>query len=125
MVYGLWSMVNHIIKYFPFITQEQINQLASLQSLYSEWNAKINVISRKDIENLYVNHVLHSLSIANVISFKSGTKIMDVGTGGGFPGIPLAIFFPEASFHLIDSVGKKITVVTEIAKAIGLKNVQA
>ncbi len=114
-----------LLKYFPSLTQEQVHQFSLLQSLYSEWNAKINVISRKDIENLYVNHVLHSLAIAKVISFKGGTKVLDVGTGGGFPGIPLAILFPEVHFHLIDSIGKKITVVTEVAKALQLKNVEA
>jgi len=92
--------------------------------LYGEWNSKINVISRKDVENLYVNHVLHSLGIAKVISFQKGAEILDVGTGGGFPGIPLAILFPEASFHLVDSIGKKITVVNEVASALGLKNVK-
>lgn len=93
--------------------------------LYREWNEKINVISRKDIDNLYVNHVLHSLAIAKVISFQPGSEILDVGTGGGFPGIPLAIYFPETQFHLVDSIGKKITVVKEVSKALGLKNVTA
>jgi 16S rRNA (guanine527-N7)-methyltransferase len=125
MVYGLRSMVSQILKYFPNLSQQQTNQFAALQSLYSEWNAKINVISRKDIDNLYVNHVLHSLAIAKVISFKSGTKVLDVGTGGGFPGIPLAILFPEVHFHLADSIGKKITVVNEVANALQLKNVEA
>lgn len=92
--------------------------------LYREWNEKINVVSRKDIENLYVNHVLHSLGIARVISFKKGASVLDVGTGGGFPGIPLAIMFPDTSFHLVDSIGKKITVVNEVARAAGLKNVK-
>ena len=96
-----------------------------LGSLYKEWNEKINVISRKDIENLYINHVLHSLGIAKVISFVPGTIILDVGTGGGFPGIPLAILFPEVRFHLVDSIGKKITVVQEISAALGLQNVAA
>jgi len=96
-----------------------------LQALYADWNSKINVISRKDIENLYINHVLHSLGIAKVITFKKGTSVLDVGTGGGFPGIPLAILFPAVNFHLADSIGKKITVVQEISKALGLQNVTA
>lgn len=110
-------------RYFPKITPEQIRQFGMLQELYREWNAKINVISRKDIDNLYQNHVVHSLAIAKVIEFTPGTKILDVGTGGGFPGIPLAIMFPMAKFHLVDSIGKKIKVVEEVATAIGLKNV--
>jgi 16S rRNA (guanine527-N7)-methyltransferase len=114
-----------LLKYFPALSKEQINQFASLKDLYSEWNAKINVISRKDIENLYINHVLHSLCIAKVISFKNGTKVLDVGTGGGFPGMPLAILFPEVKFHLIDSIGKKIMVVNEVCKALHLINVKA
>jgi 16S rRNA (guanine527-N7)-methyltransferase len=125
MVYGLLSMVNQIQKYFPSLSQEQIRQFDLLKDLYSEWNAKINVISRKDIENLYVNHVLHSLGIAKVISFKKGTRVLDVGTGGGFPGVPLAILFPDVQFHLIDSIGKKITVVNEVVKGLELKNVTA
>ncbi|HEX5169844.1 MAG TPA: 16S rRNA (guanine(527)-N(7))-methyltransferase RsmG [Cyclobacteriaceae bacterium] len=114
-----------ISHYFPELTERQRKQFDQLYPLYSEWNEKINVISRKDIENLYVNHVLHSLGIAKVISFNPGTEILDVGTGGGFPGIPLAILFPEVNFHLVDSIGKKITVVKEIAEALGLKNVNA
>jgi 16S rRNA (guanine527-N7)-methyltransferase len=114
-----------ILKYFPDLTQKQIRQFSAMPELYSEWNAKINVISRKDIGNLLVNHVLHSMAIAKVIWFKEGTKILDVGTGGGFPGIPLAILFPKTDFHLVDSIGKKITVVNEIANALDLKNVQA
>jgi 16S rRNA (guanine527-N7)-methyltransferase len=114
-----------IRKYFPSLTNGQSQQFAALQSLYADWNSKINVISRKDIDNLYVNHILHSLGIAKVISFKSGTSVLDVGTGGGFPGIPLAILFPEAQFHLVDSIGKKITVVTEVAKVLRLENVEA
>ena len=98
-------------------------QFAALEGLYTEWNAKINVISRKDIGNLYEHHVLHSLGIAKVIRFKSGSKVMDLGTGGGFPGIPLAIFFPDVKFHLVDSIGKKVRVATEVAHSIGLKNV--
>ena len=112
-----------ILKYFPDITKEQKKQFAALYDLYTEWNAKINVISRKDIENLYEHHVLHSLGIARVIQFRAGSRIMDLGTGGGFPGIPLAILFPEVHFHLVDSIGKKVRVATEVASAIGLKNV--
>lgn len=112
-----------ILKYFPDITEEQKKQFAALYDLYTEWNAKINVISRKDIENLYEHHVLHSLGIARVIQFRTESRIMDLGTGGGFPGIPLAILFPEVHFHLVDSIGKKVRVATEVATAIGLKNV--
>ena len=112
-----------ILKYFPDITEEQKKQFAALYDLYTEWNAKINVISRKDIENLYEHHVLHSLAIARIIQFRAGSRIMDLGTGGGFPGIPLAILFPEVHFHLVDSIGKKVRVATEVASAIGLKNV--
>lgn len=114
-----------IFHYFPELTELQRTQIRNLQALYSEWNEKINVISRKDIDNLYINHVLHSLGIAKTITFKSGAKILDVGTGGGFPGIPLAILFPETQFHLVDSIGKKITVVKNVAEALGLKNVKA
>lgn len=113
-----------IKKYFPNITETQAEQLAQLEALYNDWNAKINVISRKDIQNLYEHHVLHSLGIAEVIRFKPGTKVMDLGTGGGFPGIPLAILFPETEFHLVDSIGKKVRVAQEVATAIGLKNVR-
>lgn len=112
-----------ILKYFLDLTEEQKRQFAALYDLYTDWNSKINVISRKDIENLYEHHVLHSLGIAKVIRFKPGTKVMDLGTGGGFPGIPLAILFPEVQFHLVDSIGKKVRVATEIAGSIGLKNV--
>lgn len=112
-----------ILKNFPDLTEEQKRQFAALYDLYTDWNSKINVISRKDIENLYEHHVLHSLGIAKVIRFKPGTKVMDLGTGGGFPGIPLAILFPEVQFHLVDSIGKKVRVATEIAGSIGLKNV--
>jgi 16S rRNA (guanine527-N7)-methyltransferase len=114
-----------ISTYFPDITPHQQQQFAQLQELYEHWNAQINVISRKDIELLYERHVLHSLGIAKVMRFKPNTRIMDVGCGGGFPGIPLAILFPEASFYLVDSIGKKIKVVNEIAAALQLKNVHA
>lgn len=112
-----------ILKYFPELSDEQKRQFAALYDLYVDWNSKINVISRKDIENLYTHHVLHSLAIAKLVQFTDNTKIMDVGTGGGFPGIPLAIFFPKCEFLLVDSIGKKIRVATEVADAIGLKNV--
>ncbi len=112
-----------IQKYFPELTDIQKEQFMALYDLYTEWNSKINVISRKDITNLYEHHVLHSLGIAKVINFRPGTEIMDLGTGGGFPGIPLAIMFPDTHFHLVDSIGKKVKVATEIASAIGLKNV--
>lgn len=111
-----------ILKYFPNLTAEQKTQLAMLNELYREWNEKINIISRKDIDNLYEHHVLHSLAIAKAIQFVPGTKILDVGTGGGFPGIPLAILNPQSKFHLIDSIGKKIKVVQAVIEGIGLKN---
>lgn len=111
-----------ILKYFPQLTDTQREQLTALYDLYADWNQKINVISRKDIENLYEHHVLHSMAIAKAINFRPGTKILDFGTGGGFPGIPLAILFPECEFKLIDGTGKKIRVATEVAQAIGLKN---
>ncbi|RYU95405.1 16S rRNA (guanine(527)-N(7))-methyltransferase RsmG [Emticicia agri] len=114
-----------LTKYFPKLTEKQRGQFEQLQELYSFWNNQINVISRQDIENLYEKHVLHSLGIAKVLDFKHGTEILDVGTGGGFPGIPLAILFPECQFHLVDSIGKKIKVVTEVAQAVGLKNLTA
>ena len=114
-----------IRKYFSGLNELQLQQLGMLQSLYEEWNAQINVVSRKDIEQLYERHVLHSLGIAKFIQFKPGTQIMDVGTGGGFPGIPLAILFPEGNFYLVDSIAKKIKVVTEVAAALGLENVNA
>jgi len=110
---------------FPSLTEEQKRQFEMLQPLYEEWNAQINVISRKDTENFYERHVIHSLAIAKIHSFVPGTKIMDIGTGGGFPGIPLAILFPECDFLLVDSIGKKIKVVNEVALALGLKNVRA
>lgn len=112
-----------ILKYFKNLSDRQKEQFAALYDLYTDWNSKINVISRKDITNLYEHHVLHSLGITEVIRFKPGTRVMDLGTGGGFPGIPLAIMFPETQFHLVDSIGKKVKVATEIASAIGLKNV--
>lgn len=112
-----------ILKYFPNLSEVQQQQFAALYDLYTDWNSKINVISRKDITNLYEHHVLHSLGIAKVMQFRPETTVMDLGTGGGFPGIPLAILFPETHFHLVDSIGKKVKVATEIANAIGLKNV--
>lgn len=114
-----------ILRYFPNLTQHQIDQLSALENLYNHWNSQINVISRKDMDHFYEHHVLHSLGIAKVIQFKKDTEILDVGTGGGFPGIPLAILFPEVQFHLVDSIGKKIKVVNEVANAIELKNVVA
>jgi 16S rRNA (guanine527-N7)-methyltransferase len=111
--------------YFEGLSDEQITQFDQLYDLYSFWNAQINVISRKDIEELYERHILHSLGIAKFCTFKPGEKVLDVGTGGGFPGIPLAILFPETQFHLVDSIGKKIKVVTEVAAALGLKNLKA
>ena len=112
-----------ILKYFPSLSTKQKEQFAALESLYTDWNSKINVISRKDITNLYEHHVLHSLGIAQVIKFRPDTQVMDLGTGGGFPGIPLAILFPDVRFHLVDSIGKKIRVATEVANSIGLENV--
>jgi 16S rRNA (guanine527-N7)-methyltransferase len=117
--------VELIYSHFPDLTERQRYQFAALQDLYTEWNAKINVISRKDMESFYEKHVLHSLGIAKVYSFKSGQKVLDVGTGGGFPGIPLAILFPETQFHLVDSIGKKIKVVLAVAEALDLENVRA
>ena len=116
--------MNSVTKYFNQLTDKQLRQIEMLKALYQEWNAKINVISRKDIDNLYEHHVLHSLAIAKAVNFRSGTKILDFGTGGGFPGIPLAILFPECQFKLIDGTGKKIRVASEVAAAIGLENCQ-
>lgn len=113
-----------LLKYFPNLTPTQKEQFKQLGLLYPEWNEKINVISRKDIEFLYERHILHSLGIAKVITFEKGTKLLDVGTGGGFPGIPLAILFPNCEFHLVDSIGKKLTIITDIAEKIGLKNIK-
>ena len=117
--------MEEILKYFPNLSEEQIAQFAKLEELYKDWNAKINVISRKDIDELYVKHVLHSLAIAKVQPFEPGTYVLDVGTGGGFPGIPLAILFPETRFYLVDVIAKKIKVVQAVAEGIGLKNVKA
>ena len=114
-----------LLSYFPHLTEIQIKQFQDLQNLYEDWNSKINVISRKDIDELYTRHVLHSLGIVKVLEFKPGSRIMDVGTGGGFPGIPLAIMHPEVDFYLIDVIAKKIKVVNEVATALGLKNVKA
>jgi len=117
--------MERILKYFQNLSDVQQQQFAELYDLYVDWNAKINVVSRKDIEDLYLRHVLHSLGIAKVLDFKNGTSLLDVGTGGGFPGIPLAILYPKCSFHLVDSINKKITVVKAISEAIGLQNVKA
>ena len=114
-----------ILKYFPNLSSEQVRQLEQLDALYHDWNSKINVISRKDIDNLYEHHVLHSLAIAKVLRFRPGTKVLDFGCGGGFPGVPLALMFPEVQFRLIDGTGKKVRVAQEVANAIGLKNVDA
>jgi 16S rRNA (guanine527-N7)-methyltransferase len=116
--------MKEILNYFPELTPNQIEQFTKLNDLYTEWNEKINVISRKDIDELYVKHVLHSLAIAKVMKFKQGSEVLDVGTGGGFPGIPLAILFPEVEFHLVDSIQKKILVVKEVAESLELKNVK-
>ncbi|MFC5627255.1 16S rRNA (guanine(527)-N(7))-methyltransferase RsmG [Algoriphagus winogradskyi] len=114
-----------IQSYFPDLTEYQLSQFDQLQALYEDWNSKINVISRKDMEQFYIHHVLHSLGIVKVMPFEPGTKILDIGTGGGFPGIPLAIMFPETHFHLVDSIGKKITVVKDVVKQLKLTNVEA
>ena len=115
--------MEHILKYFPELSEEQRNQMAQLETLYPEWNAKINVISRKDINNLEVNHILHSLGIVKFVKFTPGTRVMDLGTGGGFPAIPLAVYYPEVTFHLVDRIGKKLKVAQDIAERIGLTNV--
>lgn len=117
--------VELIQKYFPNLTEKQIEQFIKLDELYKEWNEKINVISRKDMDSLYEKHILHSMGIAKVMAFSDRTKVLDIGTGGGFPGIPLAILFPEVHFTLVDSIGKKITVVKEVSEGIGLKNITA
>ena len=114
-----------ILKYFPDLTDQQIGQFEQLKGLYKDWNLKINVVSRKDIDELYMRHVLHSLGIAKVMQFQSGSRILDVGTGGGFPGIPLAILFPEVQFHLVDSIAKKIKVVNEVVEGLNLQNVKS
>lgn len=114
-----------IFRYFPDLSDRQKEQIRQLRPLYETWNSRVNVISRKDLDNLYVNHVLHALGIATLIKFLSGSKILDAGTGGGFPGIPLAILFPDAQFHLVDSIAKKITVVQEVSKSLELRNVRA
>ncbi len=115
--------MNEILKYYPHLSVRQRNQFADLFDLYSEWNSKINVISRKDIDNLYIHHVLHSLSIAEVVCFRPESRVLDLGCGGGFPGIPLAIMFPDVHFHLVDSIGKKLIVCNAVAESIGLQNV--
>lgn len=116
--------MEQILHYFPTLTEKQKEQFAALDALYRDWNAKINVISRKDIDNLYEHHILHSLGIAKIIRFRPGSSVLDIGTGGGFPGIPLAILFPEVKFHLLDSIGKKVKVAQAVAEAIGLENVR-
>ena len=115
--------MEHILNYFPELTEYQRSQMSQLEVLYPEWNAKINVISRKDIENLEVNHILHSLGLVKFVKFTPGTRVMDLGTGGGFPGIPLAIYYPDVTFHLVDRIGKKLKVAQDIAERIGLTNV--
>ena len=125
-MYKIYKMSVQIInKYFPNISEEQKSQFQLLETLYKDWNEKINVISRKDIDEFYERHVLHSLGIAKIMEFADGTKVLDIGTGGGFPGIPLAILFPNVEFTLVDSIGKKITVVNAVAESLGLKNVKA
>lgn len=117
--------MNLIQKYFPNLSEDQNQKIDQMKDVYEYWNQRINVVSRKDIEQIYLHHVLHSLAIAKLISFQPGTKVLDIGTGGGFPGIPLAILFPDVQFHLVDSIGKKITVVEEVSKSLGLTNVVA
>ena len=121
---GNYRFMELLYKYFPNISDVQKEQFSQLQELYQDWNLKINVVSRKDIDELYLRHVLHSLGIAKVMEFSAGAQVMDVGTGGGFPGIPLAILFPETDFHLVDSIGKKIKVVNEVTQGLGLENVR-
>ncbi len=115
--------MEHILKYFPELTEVQREQFSQLETLYPEWNTRINVISRKDIDNLEVNHILHSLGLVKFVRFTPGTRVMDLGTGGGFPAIPLAVYYPEVTFHLVDRIGKKLKVAQDIAERIGLKNV--
>ena len=115
--------MEYILKYFPELTEIQRNQMAAMENLYPEWNAKINVISRKDIDNLEINHILHSLGLVKFVKFTPGTRVMDLGTGGGFPAIPLAVYYPEVTFHLVDRIGKKLKVAQDIAERIGLTNV--
>ena len=115
--------MEHILKYFPELTEAQRGQMAQLETLYPEWNAKINVISRKDIDNLEVNHLLHSLGLVKFVKFTPGTRVLDLGTGGGLPGIPLAVYYPDVTFHLVDRIGKKLKVAQDIAERIGLTNV--
>ena len=123
VTFVIYTTMKLLHKYFPDLSASQIAQFSELRNLYEDWNLKINVVSRKDIDELYLRHVLHSLGIAKLVQFKPDTKIMDVGTGGGFPGIPLAILFPKTNFHLVDSIGKKIKVVNEVAEGLGLQNV--
>lgn len=117
-------LLKEVLKYFPDLTEDQLEKFTKLKDLYKDWNLKINVVSRKDIDEIYLRHALHSLGIAKVQQFQPGSTVMDVGTGGGFPGIPLAILFPETQFHLVDSIGKKIKVVNEVKEGLGLENVK-